>query len=67
MEKLKQIWDEYKGAIIGCLIALVILFTEIYKLIIGIILIVIGGIAGNYIQRNKLSIKDKLKRIIDKM
>ena len=67
MDNIKQIWNQYKGAIIGGLIGVVILCTQLYRLIIGIILIVIGMFVGNYIQYNKYDVKEKLKKIIDKM
>ena len=35
--------------------------------IIGIILIGMGLFIGNYIQRNKYEVKEKLKNFIDKM
>lgn len=67
MDNMKQFWDQYKGAIIGGLIAVLILCTQLYRLIIGIILIVIGVFVGNYVQYNKYTVKEKLKKIIDKM
>ncbi len=67
MDNMKQFWDQYKGAIIGGLIAVLILCTQLYRLIIGIILIVIGIFVGNYVQYNKYTVKEKLKKIIDKM
>ena len=67
MEEVKAFIKEYCGAIIGGLIAVVILFTQLYKLMIGIILISIGVFAGNYIQRNKQDVKEKIKNVVDKM
>ncbi len=67
MEEFKNFIKEYSGAIIGGLIAILILCTQIYKLVIGIILIVIGIFVGNYVQRNKYDVKEKLKKFIDRM
>lgn len=67
MDNMKQFWDHYKGAVIGALIAILILCTQLYKLVIGIILIVIGIFVGNYVQYNKYDVKEKLKKFIDKM
>ena len=53
MEKLQNFWNNYKGAIIGVIIALLVIFTRLYALIIGIILIVICAFIGNYVQQNK--------------
>lgn len=67
MDNMKQFWDQYKGAIIGGFIGVLILCTQLYRLIIGIVLIAIGIFVGNYIQYNKYEVKEKLKKIIDKM
>lgn len=67
MEEFKKFIKQYKGAIIGGLIGVVLLCTQLYRLIIGIILIAIGIFVGNYIQNNKYDVKQKLKNFIDKM
>lgn len=67
MNNFKEFVTEYRGAIIGALIAIVILLTGLYKLVIGIILISIGIFAGNYVQRNKDDVKEKLKKFIDRI
>ena len=67
MEKDKNFWNEYNGAIIGAVIAIVILCTKLYKLIIGLLLIIAGIYIGNYIQKNKYEVKEKLKSFIDRM
>lgn len=67
MEEVKKFIKEYSGAIIGGLVAVLILCTQLYKLIIGIILIAMGIFVGNYIQRNKDDVKEKVKKFIDKM
>lgn len=67
VDNLKNFIIEYKGAIIGALIAILILFTNLYKLIIGIILIFMGMYIGNYVQRNKYAVKEKLKNFIDRI
>ena len=67
MDELKRFLIEYKGAIIGAIIAIIILCTGLYKLMIGIILIAIGIFVGNYVQKNKYEVKEKLKNFIDRM
>ena len=67
MDELKNFLKEYRGAVIGGLIAVVILCTQLYRLIIGIILIAMGIFVGNYVQRNKYDVKEKIKKFIDKM
>ena len=67
MEDFKKFIKQYKGAIIGVIIAIIILATRLYSLIIGILLILAGAIIGNYVQQNKDDVKTKLKKFIDKM
>lgn len=67
MEGFKDFIMRYRGAIIGALVAVLILFTNLYKLIIGIILISIGLFVGNYIQHNKFEVKEKVKKFIDRL
>lgn len=67
MDGFKNFLSEYKGAIIGGIIAIVILCTRLYELIIGIVVIVLGIFIGNYVQRNKYDVKEKLKNFIDRM
>ena len=40
MEELKNFFIKYRGAIIGALIAILVLCTGFYQLILGIILII---------------------------
>ena len=67
MEGFKKFVSEYRGAIIGGIIAFIILCTRLYELIVGIILIALGIFIGNYVQRNKYDVKEKLKSFIDRM
>lgn len=67
MENIKDFWNNYKGAIIGIIIAILILATRIYNFILAVVLLIIGAFAGNYIQQNKDSVKEKIKNFIDRM
>lgn len=64
---LKEIWNNYKGAIIGIVIAILILITRLQNLILAIVVLILGAFIGNYVQQNKEDVKIKLKGFIDKM
>lgn len=67
MDDFKKFINQYKGTIIGIIVAIVILATRLYALIVGILLILAGAFIGNYVQQNKEEVKAKLKKFIDKM
>jgi len=67
MDNIKKFISQYSGAIIGGAIAILILLTNLYKLIVAIILICLGIFIGNYVQRNKVDVKEKLKQFIDRI
>ena len=67
MDNIKEFISRYFGAIIGVIVAIILLCTHLYKVIIGIILIFVCGYVGNYVQMNKEDVKEKLKNIIDRL
>lgn len=67
MEDFKKFMSQYGGMVVGVIVAILLLCTQLYKLIIGIILVFVCGYAGNYIQHNKFEVKEKLKNFIDKL
>ena len=67
MMNLKDFWNSYKGAIIGIVVAILILITRLHDLILAIVILVLGALVGNYVQQNKEDVKMKLKTFIDKM
>ena len=67
MDDLKKFFTQYWGAIIGGVLAFILACTELYRLIIGIVLIGMGIWAGNYFQHYKDNVENKLKQFRDKM
>ena len=61
MNGFKEFWNNYKGAIIGVVIAALILITRLQDLIVAIVVLVLGALIGNYVQQNKDDVKSKLK------
>ena len=66
MNDFKNFLLKYRGALIGLLIAILLLALQIYKVIVAIIIIIVCMIAGNFIQQNKELVKDKMKDFIDR-
>lgn len=67
MEELKKFLRTYGGALIGALIAIIVLCTHLYELIIWIVFICLGLYIGNYVHHNKFEVKEKLKKFIDRL
>lgn len=67
MDDIKKFLRTYGGALIGALIAIIILCTHLYDLIIWVVCICFGIFVGNYVQHNKNEVKDKIKNFIDRL
>ena len=67
MEKFLQFVIDNKYPIIGFIVAIVLITTGLYKLIIPIALIILGIYGGIYFQKNKEEVKEKIKNFIDKL
>lgn len=66
MGNIQDFWNNFKGAIIGVLIAILILCTKLYNVILALILLTLGAFIGNYVQKNKEDVKIKIKDFIDR-
>ena len=67
MDDFKKFMANNWGAVLGGIVALIIACTAMYRLVIGLVLVGMGIWAGNYFQHNKDKVKEKLRKIIDKM
>ena len=67
MEKFLQFVIDNQYPIIGFIVAIVLIATGLYKLIIPIALIIFGIYGGIYFQKNKEEVKEKIKNFIDKL
>ena len=67
MEKVKQFLINYRGAIIGGIVAIVALLLNLHKALIVILIVIAGILLGNYVQHDKELVKGKLKSYIDKL
>ena len=66
MEEAKNFFLRYRGAIIGGIIATVALILRIHEFLFGCLIIIAGILAGNYIQRNKEQVKEKIREVVDR-
>ena len=55
------------GAILGAIVGIIIAFTAFYKFVIYIAIIVLCSWCGYYLQKNRLKIKEILKRLVERM
>jgi len=67
MEDFKSFLNKNWGGLLGGIIALILACTNLYRIIIGILLIIAGVWIGNYLQHNKEKAKENMKDLIDKM
>ena len=67
MDDFKKFMSQYGGMIIGIIVAILLLITRFYELIIAIISLPVCGYAGFYFQHNKENVKTALKNFIDKL
>ena len=63
MENFKN----YIGAIIGVIIGILLVAFRVWEFLIAVVTIVGLGWLGAYVQKNKETIKEKLKNFIDKI
>ncbi len=71
MDNFTAFWNKYGGAIVGLIVgilaAVLIFFTNLYKVVFAIALVAACMWLGAYIQRNKEAVKEKTKDFIDKL
>ena len=67
MEEFKNFLINFRGAIIGGIVAIIAMLLNLHKVLLWIIIVIAGIVIGNYVQHNKEFVKDKLKSYIDKL
>ena len=66
MEEFKNFLIKYRGAIIGGIVAIIALMLKIHEILIGCLIILAGIFVGNYVQQNKETVKNFIRRVVDK-
>jgi len=67
MKDLRDFIHDYRGAIIGGILAIIVLCTGLLRLAVSIIVICAGVFLGNYVQQNKYEVKEKLHSFINRL
>lgn len=67
MKDFKNFIYEYRGAIIGAIIGIIVLCTGFLKIALWLIVIGFGIFMGNYIQQNKYEVKQKIVDFINRL
>ena len=67
MESFKKFVTQFKGAIIGIIVGVLILITRLHDLILAIMLLILCAFIGNYVQQNKEKVKNILRGFLDKV
>ncbi|MBR3152012.1 MAG: DUF2273 domain-containing protein [Clostridia bacterium] len=67
MEEIVEFIKKYKYPIIGGIVAILLLTTDLFQVVKVIVVIALGIYLGFYVQKNKETIKEKLRKLIDKM
>ena len=64
---LKKFLDKYAWSIIGALVAILILIFKLLDFVLALSLIIGFAVLGFKMQKNKATIKEKVKAFIDKI
>lgn len=65
-EKIQMFLKNFGGFIIGSIIGIIVILCGIIDLIEAILVVLLFGWLGTYIQRNKSKVKEMLKNLIEK-
>lgn len=65
-EKFEAFLKNCGGFIIGALIGILMIWLKVIDFIVAILIVLIFGFLGAYIQKNKKRVKEVLKNLIEK-
>lgn len=64
--KIEAFTKDFGGFIIGSIIGILVIMCGIIDMIVAILVVLLFGYLGAYVQRNKLKVKEVLKNLIEK-
>ena len=64
--KIEAFIRDFGGFIVGSLLGIILIMCGIVDLIVSILIVLLFGYLGAYVQKNKLKVKEVLKNLIEK-
>lgn len=64
--KIENFIKDFGGFILGSLIGILVIWLNIIDAIVAILVVLVFGFLGSYIQKNKMKVKEVLKNLIEK-
>ncbi len=65
-EKVQAFFKNFGGFVIGSIVGIIVILCGIIDMIEAILVVLLFGWLGTYIQRNKAKVKEMLKNLIEK-
>ena len=65
-EKIENFFKEFGGFIFGSIFGIILILLNVIDFIIAILVVLMFGFLGAYIQKNKAKVKEVLKNLIEK-
>ena len=65
-EKSERFFKEFGGFIVGSIFGIILILLKVIDFIVAVLVVLIFGFLGAYIQKNKAKVKEILKNLIEK-
>ncbi len=64
--KIESFFKEFGGFIVGSVFGIILILLKVIDFIVAVLVVLIFGFLGAYIQKNKAKVKEVLKNLIEK-
>lgn len=65
-KRIEEFWKNFGGFIIGAFFGILMIWLKVIDLIIAVLIVLIFGSIGAYVQRNKKKVKNVLINLLEK-
>ena len=65
-ETIERFFKEFGGFIVGSIFGIILILLKVIDFIVAVLVVLIFGFLGAYIQKNKAKVKEILKNLIEK-